>query len=295
MKLAKLIKSVIVFTSLSVSVAQAAQQQTTRVVPYYGDEFYRALKAGVSNEDLENKIKAVLRSFHVKRASGNDLIVNSCMQAQGQGRCYAHTAIGYNAARVFLMGNYYLIKDGNNGYAVHDVYCDKDRPVSDFRRDFPSPGTIPDNKVINVEHTWPQSHFTRRFPDEVQKSDLHHLFPTDSQINAIRGNNMFGEVSHDLMELKCPASRFGLGSGGSDEVFEPPQDHKGNVARALFYFSVRYDMPINQLEEVILRKWNKEDPVDAEEMRRNEEIFKAQGNRNPFIDFPELADRIADF
>lgn len=291
--LLKLIKSVIVFTSLSlVCVAHAAQ--TSRAVPYYGDEFYRDLKAGISNEDLENRLKAVLRSFHVARASGNDLIVKNCMQGQKQGRCYAHSAIGYNAARVFLLGNYYLVKD-DAGYAVRDVYCDKNRTRNDFRKSLPSPGTIPDNKVVNVEHTWPQSHFTRRFPDEVQKSDLHHLFPTDSQLNAIRGNNMFGEVSHDLMNLKCPASRFGLGTGGSEEVFEPPQDHKGNVARALFYFSVRYDLPIDQREEDVLRKWNHEDPVDEDEMKRNEEIFKVQGNRNPFIDFPEVVDRIANF
>lgn len=293
MTLTKLIKSVIVLISLSfVFAANAAQ--TTRIVPYYGDEFYRDLRAGISNADLQNRLKTVLRSYHVQRTGGgNDLIVKAC--PQGQGRCYAHSAVGYNAARVFVMGNYYLVKDGANGYAVRDVYCDKDRTRDDFRGSPPAPGVIPDNKVVNVEHTWPQSHFTRKFPDEVQKSDLHHLFPTDSQINAIRGNNMFGEVSRDLMDLKCPASRFGLGSAGSEEVFEPPQDHKGNVARALFYFSIRYDLPIDPREEAVLRVWNNEDPVDAEEMRRNEEIFKAQGNRNPFIDFPELADRIADF
>ncbi|WP_413569886.1 endonuclease I family protein [Bdellovibrio sp. HCB117] len=290
MKLLKLIKSVIVLTLLSVGVANASQ---STVIPYYGEEFYRDLKAGVSNRDLQTRLKAVLRSYHVQRAGALDMIVKSCQA--GQGKCYAHSAIGYGAARVFLLGNYYLVKDGNNGYAVHDVYCDKDKRRADFRGTPPAPGRIPDNGVINVEHTWPQSHFTRRFPDEVQKSDLHHLFPTDSQLNSIRGNNPFGEVTQDLMDLKCPASRYGLGTAGSDEVFEPPTAHKGNVARALFYFSIRYDLPIDQREEVVLRKWHNEDPVDEEEMRRNNEIFKAQANRNPFIDFPELADRIADF
>lgn len=287
MKLTKLMKSVIVL-SLFVCVAEAAQ--VTQSLPYYGDDFYSALKSGTSNDDLEYVIKAVLRSYHVQKAGANDLIAKTC--PLGQGRCYAHTAIGYPAARVFLMGNFYLVKNGN-GYAVRDVYCDTNR--ADFRKDFPAPGSVPDNTVVNIEHTWPQSHFTRRFPDETQKSDLHHLFPTDSQINAIRGNNMFGEVTQDLMTLKCSASRFGVGSAGSEDVFEPPQDHKGNVARALFYFAVRYDMQIDPREEVVLRKWHKEDPVDEEEMRRNEAIFQAQGNRNPFIDFPELVDRIANF
>lgn len=291
MKQMLLIKSVIVFAFLSfVGVANAAP--SSQLVPYYGEEFYRDLKAGTSGEALQNRIKTVMRNYHMLVKGSYDQIVKAC--PQGQGRCYAHTAIGYNAARVFLMGNYYLVKEGNQ-YAVRDVYCNTERGPEDFKSSQPSPGKIPNNTVINVEHTWPQSKFTRRFPDDVQKSDLHHLFPTDSQLNAIRGNHPFGEVTKDLMDLKCPESRFGIGTSGSDEVFEPPQNHRGNVARALFYFSLRYDLPIDPQQEQVLRKWNQEDPVDEDEMKRNIEIYKVQGNRNPFVDFPELADRLNDF
>lgn len=290
MKLTKLIKSVIVLTSLlSVTAANAAQ--LSQEIPYYGEEFYRDLQTGTSNEDLEYRIKAVLRSYHVAQQGQLDDIVGSCLNQQGS--CYAHRAIGYNAARVFLMGKYYLVQNGK-GYAVRDVYCDKERASEDFRGQAPAPNTVPDNTVINVEHTWPQSRFTGKFSAETQKSDLHHLFPTDSKINAIRGNNTFGEVSQDTMSLKCSCSRFGFGSGGRQQVFEPPVNHRGNVARALFYFSLRYDMNISPMEEKILRKWHREDPVDEDEMKRNEEIFKIQGNRNPFIDFPELVDNISD-
>lgn len=290
MTLTKLIKSVIVLTLLSfVGVANAASQ--SQAIPYYGAEFYRDLRAGVNGEALQNRIKDVMRSYHIAVKGSYDLVVKNCMQ--GQGHCYKHTAIGYKAARVFLMGNYYLVKEGNQ-YAVRDVYCNAERGPEDFRSSPPSPGTIPNNSVINVEHTWPQSQFTRRFPDDVQKSDLHHLFPTDSQLNAIRGNHPFGEVSTDVIDLKCPESRFGIGTSGTDEVFEPPQNHRGNVARALFYFALRYDLSIDPQEERVLRKWNQEDPVDQDEMKRNVEIFKAQGNRNPFIDHPELADRLSD-
>lgn len=291
MKLTKLIKSVIVLTSLFF-VTAANASQLSQEIPYYGEEFYRDLQAGVSNDDLAYRIKAVLRSYHVKQDGQNDLIVESCLGQQGP--CYAHRAIGYNAARVFLMGNYYLVRSGK-GYAVHDVYCDKDRESTDFRGQAPAPNTVPDNTVVNVEHTWPQSRFTGKFSTEAQKSDLHHLFPTDSKINAVRGNNIFGEVSQETMTFQCPCSRFGFGSGGRTKVFEPPTNHKGNVARALFYFTLRYDMSISPAEETVLRKWNREDPVDDEELRRNEEIFKVQGNRNPFVDFPELADSIANF
>lgn len=292
MKLLKLIKSVIVFTSLFGAFAAHAAQ-SSQVVPYYGDDFYSDIRTGVASEDLKFRLKSVLRSYHLQVEGQNDQILKAC-PSSAQGRCYSHSAIGYGAARVFLMGNYYLVKDGKS-YAIRDVYCDKNRPQSDFGSSPPKPGSIPNNTVINIEHTWPQSHFTNRFSDEMQKSDMHHLFPTDSQINAIRGNNMFGEVTQDLLELKCPVSRFGLGSAGTDEVFEPPQSHKGNVARSLFYFSIRYDLGIDPREEAILRKWHREDPIDTDEVKRNEAIFKAQGNRNPFVDFPELVERVSNF
>ncbi|MEN0059240.1 MAG: endonuclease [Bdellovibrio sp.] len=292
MKLTKLIKSVI-FLSLLTFVGAVQAAPATQTLPYYGEEFYRDLRSGIANKDLLYRLKAVLRSYHIQQNNGYDLIASSC--SEGSGRCYSHRAIGYGSARVFLMGNYYLVKDASGEYAIRDVYCDKNKTRSDFRGHGPAPGTIPDNNVVNVEHTWPQSRFTHRHSDETQKSDLHHLFPTDSQLNSIRGNNMFGEVTQDLMDLKCPASRYGIGSAGSEDIFEPPQNHKGNVARALFYFSTRYDLNIDPREETVLRKWHREDPVDEDEMKRNEEIFKVQGNRNPFIDFPELVDKVADF
>lgn len=294
MKLIKLIKSVIV-PILVFSYCSAQAKQSSQVIPYYGEDFYRDLNVGTANEALKARLKQILRNFHVAIPGQNDLIVKTC-QAGQQGACYSHRAITYGAARMVIMGSLHLVRSPATGeYAVQDVYCGKPRTQGDFRKSPPAPGVVPDNRVINVEHTWPQSRFTGRFRDDVQKSDLHHLFPTDTEINAIRGNNLFGEVTKDLINLKCPEARFGLGSAGSDEVFEPPREHKGNVARALFYFSTRYDLPIDEREETILRKWNHEDPVDADEFNRNNEIFKVQGNRNPFVDFSELPEKIENF
>jgi endonuclease I len=124
---------------------------------------------------------------------------------------------------------------------------------------------------------------------------MHHLYPSDSHLNSVRGNNEFGEVTKDRMRFDCKTTaRFGDTSKGN-LVFEPPENHKGNVARSLFYFALRYDLPIRPEEESALRKWNKEDPVDAEEIDRNAKIMALQGGRNPFVDFPDLTDRISDF
>lgn len=259
--------------------------------PYYGEDFYKDLSGNVHDEDLVRRLRAVLTGSHMPSQDGGlDQIAPTCPGKS----CYKHTALGYDRARIFMMGVYYLVKDGK-GYALPDVYCGGLKHAEDFPSNPPAPQTIPNGSVINTEHTWPQSKFTGKFDRETQKSDLHHLYPTDSEMNSIRGNNKFGEVAKDDRPLKCPASRYGQPAEGGDEVFEPPKEHKGNVARALFYFSVRYEMPIGGVQEQTLRRWNQEDPVDDEEIRRNNEIQKVQGNRNPFVDYPELVEKISKF
>lgn len=196
-----------------------------------------------------------------------------------------HRPLGYREARIKLLGHM-AIKQVQNSYFVKDVYCEADYSS-------PGIGRVPNNNVINVEHTWPQSKFggsDRGF----QKSDLHHLYPTDSQLNSIRGNQPFGDVVEETQNTKCPVCTVGINQSGR-RVFEPPQDHKGNVARALFYFSVRYRMPIADDEESALKRWHQEDPVDSEELLRNEQVESYQGNRNPFIDEPELVQLISNF
>ncbi len=114
-------------------------------------------------------------------------------------------------------------------------------------------------------------------------------------MNSVRGNFNFGDVEKDVRVLKCPTSRFGYIGQTRDHFFEPPAAHKGNVARALFYFSVRYMIPIKSIEEEALKRWNKLDPVDQAERDRNDRIQQIQGNRNPFIDYPELTDSVSNF
>ncbi|MDO9183895.1 MAG: endonuclease [Bacteriovorax sp.] len=201
--------------------------------------------------------------------------------------------LGYDGARKIMFGKLFLKNDGSGNY-ISDVYCQKKFGASAGV----GVGAIPNGIKINCEHTWPQSKFTSAFPTDTQKSDLHHLFPSDSRANSIRGNDDFTDVSNDSGELaknECNISKFGSSTTGNTDGFEPPLTHKGNVARALFYFSVRYKISIPKNEEETLRRWNDLDPVDQEEMNRNDAIEKAQGNRNPFIDFPALAHDISKF
>lgn len=256
---------------------------------YYGRDFYTQKLSGPG---LKESLFRILDGAHVKVSNDYDQISASCFP-KDQG-CYRHTAYGYKPARTFLFGEFYLVKE-NSVYGVKDVYCDRVVFSPEFRGAKPGPNLIPDANTMNAEHSWPQSQFTRSFPEDLQKSDIHHLFPTDSTMNSKRSSLEFGNVASDSEKLECDDSRLGFPKGGSKLVFEPPTRHKGNVARAIFYFSTRYKMAIDASEEATLREWHRQDPADAEEKARNERIFTLQKNRNPFVDFPELVDRISDF
>ncbi|MBF0407404.1 MAG: endonuclease [Candidatus Riflebacteria bacterium] len=141
----------------------------------------------------------------------------------------------------------------------------------------------PDSSDMNVEHSWPQS----LGAVGIAKCDLHHLFPTDSKANSKRSSFPFGMVDKPIWEEG--ESQF----DGSKFEIRPCQ--RGNTARGMFYFSIRYNKRIPNNEEAVLRQWFKEDPVDATEKARNDAIEKIQHNRNPFIDHPEFVDQIKDF
>ena len=216
-------------------------------------------------------------------------LLDTLFQATAQN----HHVLGYSLARQVLLGRIYLENLGGQ-YAVRDVYCLKHYTNQDFKRGGGvGPDRIPDNTVLNTEHTWPQSRFTGNFPNEMQKSDLHHLFPSDSEMNSRRGNHKFAELNGPTVNIKCPTSRFANTVIGYR--FEPPMEHRGNVARALFYFSVRYKIHIDNDEEGFLRKWHYQDPVDANEVEHYRMIVEAQGNRNPFVEKPEIVNEIVDF
>ena len=147
--------------------------------------------------------------------------------------------------------------------------------------------------VLNEEHVWPESFFDRKEP---MLSDLHHLMPVSSHVNEIRGNLPFGEVKG------WPEYSNGGGAKLGAEGFEPPDAAKGRVARAMLYFYTRYgDHPIlsskrnqsffqSRIEMFLL--WNRAHPPTVEEKRRNDLVKEFQGNRNPYVDDPSLADRV---
>ncbi len=132
-------------------------------------------------------------------------------------------------------------------------------------------------------------------------SDAHNLKPCDASINTNRGTKDFDNGGTQNTEAtECYST---------STTWEPRDAVKGDVARIIFYMATRYmgdpgEPSLNVVDYInnssdplmgklsTLLEWNEQDPVDAFERRRNQVIFNWQQNRNPFIDYPELANRI---
>ena len=147
---------------------------------------------------------------------------------------------------------------------------------------------VPDHRRMNIEHTWPKS----LGATGIARSDMHHLFPTNSRINSIRSSHPFCNVVEVIRDED--GSKLGRDESGT-MCFEPPSYHKGNVARAIFYFAVKYDYKLDAAQEETLRKWHKDDPVVNADLVRNQAVFNFQRNSNLFIEYPQLVSKIEDF
>ena len=190
-----------------------------------------------------------------------------------------HRSLGYNGARDQMF----------NRFDVHDgmIEC-----VYTGRKVAPNGTRTPGN--FNTEHSWPQNDGAENEP---AKSDLHHLFPSDENANQRRGNHEFGETrcAGSACDWSQGGSELGEGQDGRDPVFQVREERRGDIARAHFYFSVRYRLPIDRGEESVLREWHEQDPPDELERGRNDAIEALQRNRNPFVDRPEFVEQIGDF
>ena len=163
-------------------------------------------------------------------------------------------------------------------------------------------------------------------------TDIFHIVPTDGKVNGMRSNYAFGEVSsasytYDGAKLGSAknititggntiAGNTGTSISCSGTVFEPRDEYKGDFARGYFgtmikwangdytafttgdggkIFSTNYSngaFGLTKYGVALLMKWHRQDPVSQKEIDRNNGIQQTQGNRNPFIDYPYLAEYI---
>lgn len=201
-----------------------------------------------------------------------------------------YTSLGYNAARDEMymeIDNQRLNGQGASQNRLTRAYLGTDAEGYTSRSDLFS------NFDVNCEHTFPQGTFNQNEP---MRSDIHHLFPTDEDANAERGSLRFGTVVSGV-QWSGGGSQKGVNDLGQ-LVFEPRDAQKGASARAILYFLARYQNysgHVNEVMETTLREWHSEfQPTDVDR-QRNDDIFDRQDNRNPFVDYPQMADRIFSF
>jgi hypothetical protein len=213
-----------------------------------------------------------------------------------------HSTLGYNGARRAIYS--YVDERGGQVSCVYTGFSQAAANVT-----FLNP--------INAEHSIPQSWFGEASP---MVADIHHLYPTHLTVNGARSNYPFGENTDSNTDkwyivngtntgldisTSTPSSNIDDYSeldnnsplNGSN-VFEPIEFHKGNLARAIFYFYTMYPTQAGNITAIVadgdidlLYQWHLQDPVDANEITRNNRAEERQGNRNPYIDYP---DAVAD-
>ena len=219
-----------------------------------------------------------------------------------EGIIYDHSLLSYN----YMWTAFDSTDVGNDGYYI-DMYSNcKYNNQSDHVG-----GASFVGEGINREHSFPKSWFNNATP---MYTEAFHLYPTDGKVNGQRSNYPFGEcLNGERLSYGeyVGAGKLGLCTfeGYSDIVFEPDDVYKGDFARSYFYMATRYYNEIDEWNSPMLAgnnypafsswavnlllKWTRQDPVSDKETNRNDIIYSDyQLNRNPFIDYPELAEYI---
>jgi len=169
-----------------------------------------------------------------------------------------------------------------------------------------------EGNCYNREHTFCDSWLGAASP---QRSDAHHILPTDGYVNNRRSSYPHGKVGTATW-TSSNGSKLGTAdasTGYSGIVFEPIDEFKGDFARMYFYVATRYESKIagwvsnGSAGEILsgntypayktwfytmMVQWADNDPVSQKEITRNNAIYAIQKNRNPYIDHPELVDYI---
>ena len=218
----------------------------------------------------------------------------------------SHTNIGYDG----LWDAYADTDTDPNGYYI-DMYSTYDKyTYSDKCGSYSNIGDC-----INREHSIPKSWWGGG--KQPQYSDIFNIVPTDGYVNNQRSNYPYGvcEGGTRLTNGQYVAKgRKGTSThaGYTGVVFEPDDEYKGDFARAYFYMAACYNDVISNWTQAngsvffagnsypvftayaidLLMEWHRLDPVSEKETTRNCYAHSWQGNRNPFIDHPELAEHI---
>lgn len=253
------------------------------------DGYYNAA-AGKSDAELKGTLKSIIRN---------------------------HTVLNYGSGENSSWYCFYYSDRDTNTNLCMDMYCDDWEPF-----------TTPGEKVsgCNIEHSFAKSWWGGSENDAYK--DCYHLNPSNSTANSARGNYPLGNVetpTKTVGSLKI-GKRHHDGLNEDHFIWEPKDEYKGDFARAYFYMATCYGRDLNgnvpdlkayngwrldnkdvgsryamqndtylefqDWEIEVLIQWHRQDPVSSKEIDRADAVNHFQHNRNPFIDYPCLAEYI---
>ena len=230
----------------------------TRVGSYYTGSYTIDTLLSLNSSTLLQQLRTLMTNTHSKSSSYND-----CRDMAVKTDC-----------------------ENESGNTINLLYSS----YTVTRSDFGGSGS-----TWNREHVWPKS--LGGFETSGPGADLHHIRPTDATLNSKRGNLKYGNVSGGSNVIGTSLVDYMVGGTSGGGYFEPLDNVKGDVARICLYVYVRYGGSYTKCSSItnvfqsvdVLLEWMEEDPVDTWDMGRNEVVSAYQGNRNVFIDYPELA------
>ncbi|MFT4758075.1 MAG: hypothetical protein ACI9XO_000819 [Paraglaciecola sp.] len=209
-------------------------------------------------------------------------------------------SLTYGQARDTLFGN---IDSPNDSltcvYTGYTIYLDPtlDPTIAAFQNDGPN--------ALNAEHTYPQS----LGASGLARADMHNLYSTRKDVNGARGNDPFANISDSQTDVwwiqsqsqgNIPSqNKDGYSEELSGVSFEPREEHKGNVARSMFYFYTMYKAQADAQNNTYFSsqlqtfcEWHQQDPADYKEYIRTKLIAPYQDDKpNPFVLDCTLAER----
>lgn len=210
-----------------------------------------------------------------------------------------HQQISYGSGTSSTWGAFYttdaVIENGQR--RVLDMY-------SNEKRYFGSKGSAVSG--MNIEHSVAKSWWGGGKNNAY--CDLHHLNPSDQNANSRKSNYPLGELTSVSWDNGVTFVGKANIDGSSQNAYEPCDEYKGDFARTFMYmFTCYQDLTweytwmnyenstyptLKPWAVELLLKWHKQDPVSEKEVNRNNAVYAVQGNRNPYIDYPQLADYV---
>jgi len=160
---------------------------------------------------------------------------------------------------------------------------------------------------LNIEHCLPKSWWGGT--DNEAYKDLYNLNPSDQRANGQKSNYAPGHVKKgDKFDNGSFRMDNAKSSGYGYICWEPAPEYRGDFARTYFYMATAYEylewtaykqyiskdsyLMFSDAIISVLLDWHRADPVSDKERCRMDVISNIQGNRNPFIDYPELVEYI---